>query len=88
MEDKVHKIIAELDDGSAFTITYTDPDGEERCYDLWLDKEDTIYRLQTIYLLDGKPEEVGETFGYSKLEITRKLVELSAFSQFHVREWD
>lgn len=48
MEDKVHKIIAELDYGSAFIITYTDPDGEERCYDLWLDKEDTIYRLQTI----------------------------------------
>lgn len=48
MEDKVHKIIAELDYGSAYIITCNDPDGEERCYDLWLDKEDTIYRLQTI----------------------------------------
>ncbi|MGN8230849.1 hypothetical protein [Paenibacillus polymyxa] len=86
MEDKVHKIIAEIDYGSAYTITYTDPDGEERCYDLWLDKEDTIYRLQTIYLLNGKAEEIGETVGYNKSEITKKLIELSAFDQFHVRK--
>ncbi|MDN4076369.1 hypothetical protein QYF52_00365 [Paenibacillus polymyxa] len=88
MDDKIHKIITELDYGSAYTITYTDSDGEEKCYDLWLDKENTIYRLQNIYLLDGKPEEIGETFGYNKSEITRKLFELSAYDQFDVREWD
>lgn len=60
------KIIAELDYGSAYIITHTDPDGEERCYDLWLDKEDTIHRLQTIYLLDSKPKEVGQTVGYKQ----------------------
>lgn len=35
MDDKIHKIIAELDYGSAYTITYTDSDGKEKCYDLW-----------------------------------------------------
>lgn len=62
--------------------------GKEGCYDLWLDKEDTLYCLQTIYLLDGKPEEVGESIGYTKSEITNKLVELSSYNQFAVREWD
>lgn len=88
MKDKVHKIIAELDYDSAYTIFYIDPDGEERCYDLWLDKEVTIYRLQTIYLLDGKAEVIGETFGYNKSEITKKLIELSTCDQLHVREID
>ncbi|MBO2945629.1 hypothetical protein JJQ72_16745 [Paenibacillus sp. F411] len=88
MEDKEHKIIAELDYGSVYTITYIDSNGEEKCYDLWLDKENTIYRLQTIYLFDGKPVEIGETVGYNKSEITRKLFELSAYDQFDVREWD
>lgn len=45
-----------------------------------------MYRLQTIYLLNGKPEEVGETVGYSKSEITRKMIELSTNDQFHVNE--
>lgn len=56
MEDKVHKIIAELDYGSAYIITYTDPDGEERCYDLWLDKEDlyTVYRPSNCLMVNQK----------------------------------
>jgi len=41
-----------------------------------------------IYLLDGKPEEIGETIGYTKSEITRKLLEISEYDEFHVREWD
>jgi len=88
MDDKILKIISELDYGSAYTITYTDHDGQENCYDLWLDKVNTIYCLQNIYLLDGKADEVGETVGYSKTELTRKLLEMSANDQFHVREID
>jgi hypothetical protein len=88
MEDRIHEIIAELDYAMGYTITYIDLNGQEKCYDLWFDKEDTFYCLQTIYLLDGKPEEIGETHNYTKSEITRKLHELSAYDQFHVHEWD
>lgn len=88
MNDRIHKIICELDYNAAYTITYTDNDGNEGCYDLWLDKEDTLYCLQTIYVLNGKTVEIGETIGYTKYEITRKLIELSLLDQFTVREWD
>lgn len=88
MNEKIRRIFAELDYGMAYTITYTDPDGHAKWYELWLDKEDTLYCLQKIFLLDGKPEEIGETVGYTKSEITRKLLEFYEYDQFHIREWD
>jgi hypothetical protein len=79
------KIIANLDYDYAYTITYGSID-IQKCYDLWLDKEDTSYCLQEIYMSDGVPEEVGSTTRYSKSEITRKLTEFSSEEQFFIRE--
>lgn len=87
MGEKIRRTIAELDYGIAYTITYIDPDGHAKWYELWLDKEYTLYCLQTIFLLDGKPDEVGDTAGYTKSEIMRKLLEISEYNQFHIREW-
>ncbi|WCF07732.1 hypothetical protein NDS46_26100 [Paenibacillus thiaminolyticus] len=86
--DPIHKIIAELDYGTGYTITCVDSDGQEECYDLWLDKGDTAYCLQTIFMLNGVPDEVGETVRHNKSEITRKLIELSSNDQFFIREMD
>lgn len=88
MEDKIRKILAELSYGMAYTITYIDPNGQAKWYELWFDEDGTLYCLQTIYLLDGKPEEIGETVGYTTSEIKRKLLEMSEYDQFNIREWD
>ncbi len=86
--DRIQKIVSELDYGTGYTITCLDHDGQEECYNLWLDKEDTAYCLQTIFMLNGVNDEVGETVRYSKSEIIRKLNELSSRDQFSIREID
>ncbi|GIP52947.1 hypothetical protein [Paenibacillus vini] len=83
----IQKIITNLDYDSAYTITFGSIDNQ-KCYDLWLDKEDTSYCLQEIYMLDGIPDEVGDTITYSRSEIARKLTEFSSQEQFHIREVD
>lgn len=88
MEEKILKIMNELEYGVAYIITFLDEEGQDRCYDLWLDREDMMYYLQTIFMLDGKADEVGETIGYSKSEITKKLLELSSYNNFYVREME
>ncbi|WP_162248954.1 hypothetical protein [Paenibacillus sp. Root52] len=79
-EDKIHSIITELDMVLLTPLPIPTQTGrKEKCFDLWLDKGETIYRLQSIYLLDGKAEEFGQTVGYSKTEITRTMIALSAY---------
>ncbi|MEK5357903.1 hypothetical protein [Paenibacillus sp. FSL L8-0709] len=84
--DNIEKIFTELYYGAGYTITCVDSDGQEECYDLWFEKEDTVYCLQTIYILDGVPVEVGDTIRYSKSEITKKLIEVSSKDQFIISE--
>lgn len=60
----IQKIITNLDYDNAYTITFGSIDNQ-KCYDLWLDKEDTSYCLQEIFMLIGVPDEVGSTKRYS-----------------------
>ncbi|MEK4286646.1 hypothetical protein [Paenibacillus sp. FSL P4-0502] len=84
--DNIEKIIAELYYGAGYTITCVDNDGQEECYDLWFEKEDTVYCLQTIYFLNGVPDEVGETVKYNKSELIKKIIDLSSKDQFIISE--
>lgn len=83
----IQKIISNLDYDLAYSITFGSIDNQ-KCYDLWLDKEDTSYCLQEIYMSDGVPDEVGSTIRYSSSEIARKLTEFSSQEQFNIREVD
>jgi hypothetical protein len=86
--DEMRNIITKLDIGYHYTLTFLDRDGEEGCYNLWLDTDVSLYCLQKIYMYNGIPEEIGKTINYNKSEITKILIELSTNEQFNIREWD
>lgn len=86
--EKLERIINELEHGLVFTISFIEAEGHEKCYDLWFVKEDNTYYLQEIYMENGTPDEVGETFSYHKAVIIRKLTEFAECKQFVIREWN
>lgn len=86
--EKLERLLTELEYGLAYTITFVESDGREKCFDLWFEKEDTAYCLQEIYIENGMPEELGEVCRYHKVGIIGKLTEFVENKQFVVREWD
>lgn len=88
--EKLERILTELEHGLAYTITFVESDGREKCFDLWFEKEDTTYCLQEIYIYieNGVQEEAGETCKYHKPGILSKLTEFSQCERFVIREWD
>lgn len=86
--DIVQKMFSNLDYDATYTITFVESDGEMGCYDLWLDKADTAYCLQTIIMVDGVAEEVGDTTRHNKFDIMKKLTDFSLNEQFSIRECD
>ncbi|NBD25625.1 hypothetical protein [Paenibacillus glycinis] len=86
-EQRLTKLIANLEYGSAYTVRYKDTDNEDWCYDVWYEKENTFYCLQQIYMSNGEPEEVGEITRHNSSEILVKLVEMSCLIDFQIKEW-
>lgn len=85
--EKLERLLTELEYGLAYTITFVESDGREKCYYLWFEKEDTAYCLQEIHIENGMPEELGEICRYHKVGIIGKLTEFVECERFVVREW-